>query len=174
MTTYRSQYTYSAASSTFTPGVTPTDIFAITGSATANVYVLKMGISLTSTAAGTYTFYLAKRSTANATGTHAAPAIVPFDSNNPAATATVLQYTVNPGTLGTLVGYAWSGWVNSPIITTASIGQSVLEINFEDMFGQPLSLLSTSEVLAWNFQGAALPGGLSVNAYVVWTEGAKT
>ena len=37
--------TYMAASSAFTPGTTPQDVFTITGNATTNVYVLKMGLS---------------------------------------------------------------------------------------------------------------------------------
>ena len=175
MTVYRYQFTYSAASTAFTPPATPTDMFSITGSATNNIYVLKMGFSSTQTTAGVNNLTLVKRSTANTGGTHAAAVPVPFDANNPAATATPLQYTANPSALGTSLGPIWSGWVQSPVVTTATVsGLQGVEINFEDMFGQPLTLLSTSEVLAWSFGGAALPAGLSVLAYVIWTEGSKT
>jgi hypothetical protein len=132
-----------------------------------------MGISCTQNAAGINPFFIAKRSTANTGGTSAAPGIVPYDSNNAAATATVLQYTANP-VAGVLVGYAWGGWVNSPVITTAGIGGVVTEIDFVTAYGQPMALLSAAEVLGWNFKGAALPAGLSVVAYVVWTESSKT
>lgn len=174
MTVYRTNYTYSAASSAFTPGATPTDIFSITGSASSNVYVVKMGISTTQTTEGVNAFFISKRSSANSGGTSAAPAIVPHNSNNPAVSASVLQYTANP-TAGTLVGYLWGGWVNSPKAATAGIGgfQGV-ELNFQDMFGQPICLLNTSEVLAWNFKGAALPSGLSVLAYCEWYEVSKS
>ncbi len=174
MTTYRTNYTYAATSTAFTPGATPQDIFTLTGSATNNVYVIKMGITTTQTNAGTNAFFIAKRSTPNTTGTHAEPAIVSYDSNNPAATAVASQYTANPGANGTLVGYLWGGWVNSPAVATAGIGSGVLEVDFMDMFGQPVCLLSASEVLGWNFKGAALPGGLSVVSYVVWYESSKT
>ncbi len=171
MTTYRTNYTYAAASTAFTPGVAPTDIFTITGSATSNVYVLKMGLSTTQGALGTNAWFLEKRSAANAGGTHAAVAAVPYDSNNPAGTATVLQYTVNPAALGAAVGPVWNGWVNSPAVAGQGSG---IEVDFIDMFGQPLTLLSIAEVLAWNFNGAALPAGLSVLAYAVWYESSKS
>lgn len=173
MNIQQQQYTYAAVSTAFTPGATPVDIFTITGSTTSNVYVQKMGISCTQGAAGVNPFFIAKRSAANTVGTSAAPGIVPYDSNNPAATATVLQYTVNP-TAGALVGYVWGGWVDSPVITTAGVGGVITEVDFVTAYGQPLALLSAAEVLAWNFKGAALPAGLSVVAYVVWTESSKT
>ena len=174
MTVYRSQFTYSATSTAFTPGATPVDVFNILGSATTNVYVLKMGLSTTQGADGTNAWYIAKRSTAPTAGTSAQPAIVPFDSNNPVATAVVSQYTANATGAGTLVGYVWGGWVYSPIVSTVAPGNNIIEVNFEDMFGQPVSLLSASESLAWNFKGAALPAGLSVIATVEWTEVSKT
>lgn len=174
MTTYRSNYTYAAVSTAFTPGTAPVDIFTISGSSTNNVYVIKMGIACTQTTEGVNAFFLAKRSTANSGGTHAEPAIVPYNSNNPTASAVVSQYTANP-TAGSLVGYLWGGWVNSPKVTTAGTGGiQGIEVDFEDMFGQPVSLLSASEVLGWNFKGATLPTGLSVIAYAVWYEVSKT
>ncbi len=174
MTTYRTNYSYSAVSTAFTPGATPVDVFGITGSATSNVYVLKMGISTTQTTEGSNAWFIAKRSTANAGGTSAAPVIVPHNSNNPAVSATVLQYTANP-TAGTLAGYVWGGWMNSSDVATEGIGGfEGLEVDFEDMFGQPICLLSASEVLAWNFKGAALPTGLSVIAYCSWYEVSKS
>ena len=174
MNIQQQQFTYSAVSTAFTPGATPVDIFSITGSATSNVYVQKMGISTTQGADGVNAFFIAKRSSANTGGTSAAPGIVTYDSNNPVATASVLQYTVNPTGAGVLVGYGWGGWVSSPVITTVSAGLIGIEVDFVTAYGQPIALLSASEVLAWNFKGAALPGGLSVIAYVVWTESSKT
>jgi hypothetical protein len=171
MTTYRTNYTYAAASTAFAPPVTPTDSFTITGSATSNIYIIKMGLSTTQNALGTNQWFLLKRSAANTGGTSAVVAAVPYDSNNPAGTATVRQYTVNPAALGASLGPIWSGWVNSPAVAGQGSG---IEIDFMDMFGQPLTLLSTAEVLAWNFNGAALPAGLSVMAYAVWYESSKT
>jgi hypothetical protein len=174
MTAYRQNYTYAAVSTAFTPGATPVDVFSITGSATSNIYVIKMGLSATQTTAGINAWYLAKRSTANAGGTSAAAAAIPYNSNNPAASGAALQYTANP-TAGSLVGYVWGGQLNAPAPATAGVGDvQGVEVDFVDQFGQPLSLLSASEVLAWNFKGAALPTGLSVIAYAVWYEISKS
>lgn len=174
MTTYRTNYTYGVVSSAFTPGTAPTDVFTITGSSTSNIYVTKMGISTTQTTEGINAWFIAKRSTANSGGTSAAPTIVSHNSNNPAVSASVLQYTANP-TAGSLVGYVWGGWVNSPKVATAGVGGfQGIEVNFEDMFGQPITLLSASQVLAWNFQGATLPSGLSALAYCEWYESSKS
>jgi hypothetical protein len=40
--------------------------------------------------------------------------------------------------------------------------------------GIPFTLLSTSDVLAINFGGVALPAGLQVSAFVVWCESSKS
>lgn len=165
--------TYMAVSSAFTPGATPQDVFAITGNALTNVYVLKMGISSVQGTDSINQWNIAKRSAANAGGTHAAPTIVPVSSGNPAAGATVLQYTVNP-TAGTLIGNMWSGFIDSPVIGAGSGGLQGLILDFETMLGQPIALLSAAEVLAWNFGGAGLPAGLSVLAWALWAESSKT
>lgn len=171
----QNQYpTYRAASSAFTPGTTPQDVFSLTGSATANVYVTKMGLSTTQSTSGVNAWFVAKRSTANAGGTHAEPAVVPVQSGSPAATAVVSQYTANP-TAGTLVGNVWNGWLDAPVVTTTGMGGlQGLELNFMSMYGQPIALLSAAEVLAWNFNGAALPSGLSVLAWIEWFEMSKS
>lgn len=167
----QNQYpTYMACSSAFTPGATPQDIFSITGNATTNVYVQKMGISTTQTTEGVNAWFLAKRSTANSGGTSASVTAVPMQSGNAAAAATLLQYTANP-TAGTLIANMWAAWLNSPKVSTAGIGGlQGLELDFETMYGQPIALLSAAQVLAWNFGGNALPAGLSVLAWAQWFE----
>ncbi len=65
----------------------------------------------------------------------------------------------------------WSGWLNSPEVAADGIGGLIgVELDFESMYGQPIALLSTAQVLAWNFGGAALPTGLSVLAWMLWME----
>ena len=133
-----------AASSAFTPGATPQDVFTITGNGTTNVYVLKMGISTIQTTEGVNAWYLAKRSTANSGGTPATVTPVPVQSGNFAAGATVKQYTANP-TAGTLIANLWNGWLNSPKAATAGVGGlQGIELDFESMLGQPIALLSAA------------------------------
>ena len=163
----RTAVCFSAASAAFTPGATPEDIFTITGSATRTIEVLRMAISSTQTTAGTNSWFIAKRSTANSGGTSAAVAAVPHDSNDAAATATVLQYTANP-TAGTLVGNVWAGKQHSPSATT--VGLPVMLVDFTLLYGKPMILSGITQVLAWNFAGAALPTGLSCHCVVTWIE----
>lgn len=161
---------YLAYSAAFTPGATPQDIFTITGSATKLVKILRVFLSTLQTTAGVNGWIVLKRSTANSGGTSAAVVRVGSDQNDSAATATVLQYTANP-TAGNLIGNAWSGFISSPAPATAGIGGIMgAFVDFPDSLGKPITLRSTSDVLAWNFNGAALPAGLSVRAGVIWTE----
>lgn len=161
---------YLAYSAAFTPGATPQDIFTITGSATKLVKVLRMFIATTQTTAGINGWAIVKRSTANTGGTSAAVTAIRSDQNDPAATATVLQYTANP-TAGALVGGAWSGFINSPAPATVGIGGLMgAFVDFPDSLGKPITLRSISDVLTWNFGAVALPAGLSVRAGVIWTE----
>lgn len=158
---------FKASSAPFTPGATPQDVFAITGSATKRVIVLRMSIATVQTSAGMNAWGLVKRSTANSGGTSALVAAVPIDDIYPAATATVRQYTANP-TAGTLIGSVWSGRVTSPAPATAA--GDFEKVIFDDR--QPIVLTGITDVLAWNLGGVALPAGLSVQASVWWTEGA--
>lgn len=172
---YDKFYTYMAASSAFTPGALAEDAFTITGNATTNVYVLKMGLACTQTTAGTNPWFIKKRSTANSGGVSAAVTAVPLQSGNSAAGATVLQYTTTPTGVGTIVGALWNGWVNSAKIDTAGTGAlEGVEVNFETALGQPVALLSTSQVLSWSFNAGTIPAGLSVLAWVQWAESSKT
>jgi hypothetical protein len=171
---YDKFFTYMAASSAFAPGATPEDVFTITGNATTNVYVTKMGLSTVQTTAGVNAWNLAKRSTANAGGTSANVVEVPLQSGNAAAGATVLQYTGSPATDGTLIGNLWSGYLTSVDVAAANAENGMIVIDFETMLGQPVALLSAAESLGWNFGNAATPAGLSILAWVQWSESSKT
>lgn len=159
--------TYSAVVQGVASAATPTDIFTITGSATATIKVWQIQIEATETVAATGNILLIKRSTANQSGTSATATNVPYDSSNAAATATVRSYTANPGTLGTTVGnvYAYTYYYQAtgakPDLLNIEFGKSLL--------GQPVTLRGTSEVLAVNLAGVTVTGG-SYNFLIVWSE----
>jgi hypothetical protein len=157
---------FMAASAPFTPGVTPQDVFTITGSATRVVHVTRMALMTVQTSAGMNAWALVKRSTANSGGTSVLVTAVPADDAFPAATATVRQYTANP-TAGALIGNVWSGRVAAPAPASAVTDSEVSPLT--DRIS-PITLSGTADVLAWNFGGVALPAGLSVQASVWWTE----
>ena len=175
MSNYNERFIY-GASDTFSPGATPQDVFTITGNGTTNVYVLKMGISTVQTTDEFNAWYISKRSTANSGGTVRTPPLVSFNSNFPASSSVVRSYTVTPTTDGTLVGDVWSGYLMSNDSTPGSdvAGFSGIEVDFQSMYGNPVALLSASQVLGWNFNGAALPGGLIVSAWIHWYETYKS
>lgn len=156
-----------AASAPFTPGATPQDVFTITGSATRIVRVVRMGLSCLQTTAGMNSWQIVKRAAANTGGTSAPVTRVPLDDAYPAATATVLQYTANSTGGGTLIGAIWSGRIAAPAPATA-VGNTDKVIDMA--LGNLATLTGTTDVLAWNFNGVALPTGLSLTPWVMWTE----
>jgi len=162
-----SKTTYSAVAVAIAPAASATDVFTITGTASKTVRVLRVGISGTQTTAGMVNIVLAKRSTANSSGTSAAATAVPNDSGNAEATATVLSYTVNP-TTGTLVGNVRAGMVL--ISGTASVAPNEMTVyDFGNLPGQCIVLRGTAQVLAVNLNGVTVTGG-SMTYWVEWTE----
>jgi hypothetical protein len=163
--------TYSATSGSFTPGATPTDIVTLIGSATKTIRILRLELSTTQTTLGMNTWFLVKRSTANSGGTSTNPTVVPFDSNNATPTAVMAVYTANPTTLGTLVGDISSIKLVSAPTVGGTPPQDYWGYDFTNSGTQQgLVLRGTSQVFALNFNGAALPAGLSVNVNIMWSE----
>lgn len=160
--------TYAAAVVGLSFANNPTDIFTITGSATKTVKIRHISIDGTQTTAASRAVILLKRSTANAGGNSTTLTAVPFDSNNPAATATVRAYTTNPGTLGTLVGNMQSEKLLIPVVgstTDDALTFSQLEASLE----QPITLRGANEVLAINMNGVTSAGNV-MNVDIIWTE----
>lgn len=167
-----------AASGTFTPAATPTDMVIIEGSATKTIRVMSMRIGTTNTAAGSQQFFLIKRSTADTTGTFVAATQVPLDSANAAGTANrVGHFTANPGALGTAVGTINSVRVASPAAIPASFAgiREISEVDLlvwmdSSLLDQPVTLRGVAQTLAINFGGAALVAGQTHAYNIVWIE----
>lgn len=132
-----------------------TDIATITGSASVTVFVTKVIISGIQTTAGLNDILLVKRSTADTGGTSTGGTALPHDSNDAAASATVLAYTANP-TTGTLVANLRRNY--QPIGGVTSVVNPVVVYDFGDK-GRPLTLRGIAQVLAVNLNGATLTGG---------------
>jgi hypothetical protein len=156
-----------AASGAITPAATPTDIATITGSATKTVEIRRIIFTSYATTAGVMTFSLIKRSTADGGGSSTSPTIPPL-ANGVAATATVLQYTVNPTSLGTSVGavdtefaqFPAAGGATSRIIYDAGAATDT----------QPILLSGTTQQLAVNLNSGTLPTGGQGTYTFMWTE----
>ena len=160
---------YSCAPTPVTPPATPTDVFTIYGSATKTVRITHVTLNSTQTANGINDWFVIKRSTANTGGTSTTITPVPNDSLFPAATAVVRRYTANPTALGTAVGNVAIVNIISPPVAPGTSGTSYVPYIF-DFTNNPIVLRGVAEGLAINFNGAALPGGLSVNCSITFTE----
>lgn len=160
--------TYSATITGLVPAASATDFFTIKGSATALVSVRQIGCTGTSTAAGSLPVSLILRSTANTTGTSTAPAGVPLDSNDPAATAVVAAYTVNPGALGTAIGTIDNGLLAT--VVAASSGTNGLIFSQTDDTRKHPRLRGVTQTLALNAGAASFTAGTSLSCKVQWTE----
>lgn len=162
--------TYSASIVALAPAASATDFLTLTGSATTTVRVTRVSCSGISTAAATATVEAVIRSTADSSGTPAAMTAVPHDSNDPAATATVTAYTVNP-TTGTLVGIVRAGKLLTTTAATSAVEPTPLSWDFNP-YGpqQEIVLRGTSQVFALNGAGASFASGAALNCDVSWVE----
>lgn len=160
--------TYSAVLANFAPAqATPTDIFTIYGSLTKVVRVTKIEITATQTTAAVRDVILFKRSVINSGGTTVAVASQAYDSNNPAATATINYYTANPLTLGTGVGIsARKLLVNTP--TSATAIDRILW-DWGNRPSQAIVLRGSNHGLAINLNSVASAGN-SWNIFIEYTE----
>ena len=160
---------YKATITPVTPPATPTDIVTLYGSATKTVRITKITLGSTQTTPGINDWYLVKRSTANTGGTSTTITSVPLDSTFPAATAVMRRYTANPTALGTLVGNLSIENILSPSASPTTAATNYAPHTW-DFTNNPLVLRGVTEGVAINFNGAALPPGLSVNIVITFTE----
>ena len=168
--------TYAAAVTNYVPYNNATDILCISGSATKTIRIYRIHISATANPANTvntnYDIYLVKRSTLNTGDTPTAVTAVPFDSANPAATASVTKYSSAP-TLGTTVGTVRQ---DSLFVSTgAKAGDNPVQPgNYVDMeFDshpnlQPITLRGVNECVCINFGGITIAANMEID--IVWTE----
>lgn len=158
---------YMAATTGFNPGAAPQDVFTLANLGQKKITLLGAGIATIQTTAGSNTWCLLARTTLNTLGTSVTVPAVPLGSGFPAATAEVRAYTVNP-TAGALAGRLWAGRVASPAPANAGIGNANLDLTATL---QRMSVtIPPGVMVAFNFNGAALPAGLGVAAWFAWSE----
>lgn len=149
--------TYTCGVSNQTPAATPTNIYTVSGSSSANILVRItqihfMGMSLTAGAIAT--ILVNRQSTADSGGTFVLDGINPYDKLNPASTVTCGHYTVNPAAVGTVAGTARRYSYLIPVATSFPSGE-ILEAFGDGV--QPLTLRN-GETLAFNLAGATVTG----------------
>lgn len=143
------------------------DIAVMPGSATKTIKLTGVEVTLSTSGAVAFSdVQLIKRSAADTAGTSAAMTSVPLDSNDAAASAAPLNYTVAP-TLGTAVGPITS----TRILDEGTGSNQATQIVFQ--FGgnsgiQPVVLRGTAQQIGVNFSAIVATGTCSVA--FSWTE----
>jgi hypothetical protein len=160
--------TYSAAVVGLAATTTnPSDIFTIYGSATKTIRIIRIGLTGVQTNAGQRDVLLIKRSSINTAGISATVPAVSHDSNNVAATATLLSYTGNP-TLGISVGTLCCRRLQ---VNTANTPSPVdyIDLNYGNRPSPAIVLRGVNEGVAINLNGIASSGNLWT-IFCEWTE----
>lgn len=162
--------TYSYAVRAFNPAAAATDIWVLAAVALKQIKPRWIELSGTAVAGRAQTVDLIKRSTANLTGTSTTPTPQKADSSDGAASAVITQYTVSPGTLGTVIGTVDAGSLS---LVTANALQDRLTFNYADMTLKPLTLnvlAGSLEFLCVNFAGVATIATDKIDFSIWWTE----
>lgn len=159
---------YSASAAPFTPYATPTDVCTISALPSHAVKVLHVRVWGTQTTGGVNNWFLIKRSTLDTAGTSSAITSVQHEILSLAPFATVLKWTAapTPGTSeGTVRGS--SIYASAPAGTS---GNSYFDFDFGPASGMHPIILRNNETLALNFNGAAVPAGMSISCEFQWNE----
>ena len=152
-----------------TPVATATDVLVLSGSASKVIRVTKVSLVGTATAASIYDHYVIKRTAANTGGTSTSVTAAKSDSSDDAQTATLKLYTANPSGLGTGISVEAN---KTYLSASATPGAAALPIvyTFGTRNDKAIVLRGTSESLAINFNGQAVPSGASLYLNIEWTE----
>lgn len=163
--------TYIAGFTSVASAANATDLITIVGSATKIIKIKRVVVSAIATNDSNRVIQLVKRSTGNTGGTSTSLNIVPLDSQNAAATATVRAYTANP-TLGSLVGLLASKYlqigVSSPAANSSTPAHPC-NLFVSNGRGQDIVLRGASEIVSINLNGVTIPGGL-FSGFIEWVE----
>lgn len=162
---------YHAAIVSLAPAASATDFVTICGSASKTIAITDIILNGQATTAGSKFVQLAFRTTADTGGTSTSISAIPSDTSDPVATATVLQYTANPASLGTSAGYVRSGVLSLPTTATLGIPQTEWQFGAQTRnFEKEITLRGTSQCLTLHGGGASFPAGSTLFGSISWTE----
>lgn len=162
--------TYVYAVSATAPYATPTDWIVIRGSATKTIKVARIEISGAATAATNVVFTIKKHTIANTGGTSTTPTPMQQDSNDAAASATVLLYSAAP-TIDASATIWKTVRLNLALAPAAASGATDRYVyNYGSDPYEPLTLRGVAQEMAINFGGAAVPSGGVYDVAIVFTE----
>ena len=175
ITSILKQNTYSSVALALPPAASATDIACIAGSATKVVKVTNISITGTAGTLVTAPFTLVRRATVDTGGTAAtttanwANTIALNDTNNPAATATLISYSANPTITDSSPTYIRSSELTLPV-TSAGTSTRPLIWDFPGFsFDQRPILRGIAQQLCVNLNGVSVSSGL-LHVSIEWTE----
>lgn len=162
--------TFSVVAADVTLAANATDILCITASPTKDVRITYVSFTADATGSSTNDLYLIKRTAANSGGTISNPSICRHDSRDPTPTAIVNLYSANPASLGT--GTLVRGnHISVPATASPVIPPVAMERTFGNRPSKSVVLRAgTQEQFAVNWNGNAVPAGMSAYVSVEWTE----
>jgi hypothetical protein len=160
------KYTYSASFQVVNVA-SATDIAEICGGAGVTTRISRISVGGRATAAITADVVLASRSAANAGGTSTAGTAVPYNSGSPAAKSTVLIYTANPSTVGTLIGNI--AFVQVPLGNLTTTASTTLGLDFATRPASEPALIGAAQCIGVNLNATTYSGGL-FDITIEWTE----
>lgn len=162
-------HTFSVVSALFGPPATPTDICTLQGSATKLIKIYKIRLSNTQTTTGINNWFIVKRSAVDNGGTSVSLTPVAMDSSEISPTGVPKYWSAVPASLGAAVGTVSQRLIPAP--APASNAVAFYEFDYSPVTGgKAITLRSAAETVAVNFNGAALPTGLSTECEFLWTE----
>jgi hypothetical protein len=145
-----------------------TDLIQLVGSASKVIRLTEITIQGNATAGAFYDLLVIKRTTANTGGTATAKTASNADSNDPAQSATLNQYTAVPSGLGTGIVFDGGRLYLPP--AGAAVLFTPLGLNYGSHDEKQPTLRGVAESICLNFGGVTLPTGLSLYITIEWTE----
>ena len=165
---WKATYVYSASAiATF---ATMQDLVVLRGSSTKTVKVTRIEVSGAATAATEILFYIKKHTIANTGGTSTNPTPTKYDSNDGAATATILLYTVQATVDASATIFRAPRLTLSvaPAATANMNDRYILDLGTRP--SEALTLRGVAQELAINFNGQATTAGQVMDITIEFTE----
>jgi hypothetical protein len=168
--------TYSAVALALPPAASATDIACIAGSSTKTVIVRRVTVTGTAGTLVTAPFTMVRRTSVDSGGTAAtttanwANTISQRDSNDAAASATLISYSANPTINDTSPTYIASAHLTIPVTSAGTVTNPIVwEFDTPFSFVKGVVLRGATQQACINLNGVSVSSGL-LHISIDWTE----
>lgn len=167
---------YSAVALALPPAASATDIACIAGSSTKTIIIRKIVISGTAGTLVTAPFTLLRYTSADTAGTAAtttanwANTISKRDTNDPAASATLISYSANPTINDASPTYVASAELTLPVTSAGTVTRPIVwDFDMPFSFVKGVVLRGASQQACINLNAVSVSSGL-LHVAIDWTE----